>query len=162
MKRILLFIFAITMLICFALTACSSPDEKENPQDIQTEQVKETEEESEPTEDPQIALDNEQTLEYLALLGLDENCSYQLADTFPSDVEGKKMFLVSVSNITEDVFSNIQNALESNGFKIVSDIYTDEERKTRSYPYSNEENLYIEMVFSYETEYFDAGFTPFN
>ena len=160
MKKIILFILAIIIVLCISMTACSTP-KNEDAVESHTEEEKEEELLVEQTEDPQIALYNEQTLEYLSLLGLDENCTYQLGDTFPSNVEGKKMFLVSVTNITEDDFINIQNALESNGFKIVSDIYIDDERNTRSYPYSNEEDLYIEIVFSYEAGYFDVGFTPF-
>lgn len=156
MRRILLLILSVIMILIIAMSACSTPNNEDT-----TDQVKEEEQEAQPTEDPQIALDNEQTLEYLSLLDLDENCSYQLGGTFPSGLEDKNMYLVSVSNITEEKFTDIQDALASNGFNVVSDISINEEAKTRSYPYSNNENLYIEIVYSYGSEYFDVTFTPF-
>ena len=114
----------------------------------------------EPTEDPHAEIARQKSLEYLMLLGLDENCSYELRDTFPTGNGDEKSYLLNVTNITDDDFPAIQSSLESNGFNIISDIMEDPDKQARSYQYSNQNDLYIEIVFSYGANYFDVMFTP--
>jgi hypothetical protein len=158
MKKILLLAVMFALVLCLVFTGCQNIAD-----DVATD-ASDTAEGEIPAvntdEDPQQAITNQQTLDYLSLLGLDEACSYQLGGTFPSGIENKDMYLVSVINITKEDFSAIENKLKENGFVIVSDINSDEERQTRIYPYSNNDSLYIEIVFSYGVEYFDVTFTP--
>lgn len=162
MKKILLLVILFVFALCFTLSGCKKAEEANNadPSDSAEDTVaEETDQESEDSQ-PENDTTNQQTLEYLSLLGLDETCSYALGGTFPSGIEDKETYLVSVYDITEENFAEIESALQKNNFVIVSDISTNEDAQTRSYPYSNNNTLYIEIVFSYGAQYFDVTFNP--
>ncbi|MEX1377983.1 MAG: hypothetical protein AB1Z23_11010 [Eubacteriales bacterium] len=167
MKRFYVCLAAVLFTLAIALIGCSNavndekPANEEKAEDAQSEAAPEDEELLiAPAEDPQIARDNEMTLEYLSMLGLDESSSFQLRETIPTGNGDIKSYLVNVENISEDDFEAIQQALESNGFIIVSDIMEDTERQFKSYQYSNENDLYIEIGYSYGAGYFDVHFVP--
>lgn len=161
MKKFYMCLAAVLLALSLTFAACSKAENSEKTENTQNE--KDSGEEEiliAPTEDPQIAIDNEMTLEYLSFLGLDETCSYTLGDTFPTGNGDDKSYLVNVTNISDEDFAAIQQALESNGFRIITDIMEDTEKQFKSFQYSNETSLYIEIGYSYGAEYFDVHFVP--
>ena len=171
MNRFYVFLAAILLSIALIFAGCSKDenDEKTEKEPTATEAAEDNQSENNtdeeklliaPAEDPQIAADNTQALEYLSILGLDETAAYELRDTFPTGNGDDKSYLLNITGISEDDFAAVQQSLQNMGFGIVSDIMEDTERQTKSFQYSNENNLYIEIVYSYGAEYFDVIFTP--
>ena len=102
-------------------------------------------------------------MEYLEILGFDEDADYTVLDQFPIEGSDEKSILMDINDIDQEEFNAVVQAMEEKGCYLVSDIMTDDERNTVSRQYRNaDDSLYIEMVYSADTEYINIIFTPIN
>lgn len=176
MKETLITILAVILIVSMA--ACSIDEDTVNVQE--TEKIPEAEV-TEPTvkpqesqtskesvevtesEDKQEEEDIQKLLEYLKILGLDENTQYTILDKFPIEGSEDISILTDIIGIDEEAFEAIINTMEANGSHLVSDIMRDEERQTTSMQFRNaDDTLYIELVYSTDAEYINIIFSPIN
>ena len=177
MKKGLMFLLIV--LLIMSVAACGSKEEgttelqslnavvqEAEPtvkaEESQTSQISENS--AEETEEEQTDAVGEQTvMEYLGILGLDENAKYTVLDQFSIEGSDEKSILMDINNIAKDQFDAVIQAMENNGCYSVSDPMINEEKQTTSLQYRNEDDtLYIEMVYSAGADYINIIFTPIN
>ncbi len=183
MKKII--ITLSILLFILAISACGdnnnvqvTEDENlENVQEMDTTVVEVTEPTAEPQdnqtpkeseskadlEEEQAETDRQKLLEYLQILGLDENTQYTLLDKFPIEDSEEVSILTDIIDIDDEAFNEIIDTMKSNGCYLVSDIMIDEEKQTTSMQFRNaDDSLYIELVYSADSDYITIIFSPIN
>ena len=170
MKRYLLIV--IVSLLCLCLVACSGQESVQNDEPLESQQREtalpeetpasvEIEKSAEVPQDEvaQDETDKQKILEFIHVLGLDDSAKYSDTDWF--DIEGaqERNLLITILNISEDRFAQIEENLRQNGYTQPQEPTYVEKDKTRFLQYSSEA-LFMEIVYHENDMILNVHFMP--
>lgn len=153
------------MCVCFvafsenSLVQKDEPPESQQPESPLPKETSASVETQEPAETPQDELDKQKILEFVFVLGLDDNTEYANPDWFDIESSEERNMLIMIQNISEDRFAKIEEHLKQTGYTQPQDPTYVEEDKTRFIHYSNNA-LFMEIVYYENDMILNVHFMP--